>query len=288
MPTSLRHLTSTPLTESLRGSRGRWRAGPVSSDGVSPPASSLPVSRCPGDPPSATRGRSSIPRGRSRTASSSACIRPTQRASPRSPRRCTRSSPVQSGSSRESAAAAPSHPELPSATAAPTRSKVWFAGLSMVGRSCRRSVPGTWRGSSSWLGVIMLLRAAGAVGLAGSPPASSSWHCLPPVWYCVEMYAHPQDIVALGFALAAAGSALRGSWLAAGILVALAVLTQQYTLLVAIPLLSRLQLGAECRSRPLPQSLRRSSRSRSCSSRRAQPHIRSSPVPAPPPASEER
>jgi len=43
--------------------------------------------------------------------------------------------------------------------------------------------------------------------------------------------------VALGFALAAMACALRSRWVAAGVLIALAVLTQQYTLLVAIPLL---------------------------------------------------
>jgi hypothetical protein len=51
------------------------------------------------------------------------------------------------------------------------------------------------------------------------------------------MYAHPQDVVALGFALAAVACALRSRWVAAGILVALSILTQQYALLVAIPLL---------------------------------------------------
>jgi hypothetical protein len=51
------------------------------------------------------------------------------------------------------------------------------------------------------------------------------------------MYAHPQDVVALGFALGAVACALRHRWGWAGILIGLAVLTQQYTLLVAIPLL---------------------------------------------------
>jgi hypothetical protein len=50
------------------------------------------------------------------------------------------------------------------------------------------------------------------------------------------MYAHPQDVVAMGFALAAMACALRSHWIGAGILIAVAILTQQFTLLVAIPL----------------------------------------------------
>ncbi len=40
----------------------------------------------------------------------------------------------------------------------------------------------------------------------------------------------------MGFALAAMACALRSHWIGAGILIALAILTQQFTLLVAIPL----------------------------------------------------
>ena len=86
------------------------------------------------------------------------------------------------------------------------------------------------------VGMIMLLRAAGRGRSGWEPTALVIVACLPPVWFCVEMYAHPQDVVAMGFALAAMACALRSRWIAAGILIALAVLTQQYALLVAIPL----------------------------------------------------
>lgn len=87
------------------------------------------------------------------------------------------------------------------------------------------------------LGLVWLLRAAGRGRCGWEPTTLIIVACLPPVWMCVEMYTHPQDIVALGLALAAVACALRNHWIGAGILVALAVLSQQYALLVAVPLL---------------------------------------------------
>ena len=86
------------------------------------------------------------------------------------------------------------------------------------------------------VGLILLLRASGRGRTGWEPTALIIVACLPPVWMCIEMYAHPQDVLALGFALAAMACALRDRWIAAGILIALAILTQQFTLLVAIPL----------------------------------------------------
>ena len=101
-------------------------------------------------------------------------------------------------------------------------------------------VPTVRTGYIVWLfllvGLVMLLRAAGRGRTGWEPTALVLVACLPPVWFCVEMYAHPQDAVAMAFALAATACALRSQWVAAGILIALALLTQQYTLLVAIPL----------------------------------------------------
>jgi hypothetical protein len=54
---------------------------------------------------------------------------------------------------------------------------------------------------------------------------------------CLQSTYHPQDLLAMGFALAGLASARRGSWIGAGILVALAVLSQQFALLVAVALL---------------------------------------------------
>ena len=86
-------------------------------------------------------------------------------------------------------------------------------------------------------GVVAVLRVSGR-GLSGWEPTTVIVvACLPPVWMSVQEYFHPQDLAAMGFALAAVACALRRKWILTGILIALAVLTQQFALLVAIPLL---------------------------------------------------
>ena len=59
----------------------------------------------------------------------------------------------------------------------------------------------------------------------------------PPVWLGIENFFHPQDLIAMGLILGALAYARRDSWIGAGVLVALAVLSQQFALLVAMPLL---------------------------------------------------
>jgi hypothetical protein len=129
-----------------------------------------------------------------------------------------------------------------------------FPSGTALGHSCAKAVTAMvgWsqRGNAVWptirtgyvvwlflmVGVILLLRATGRGRSGWEPTTLLIVACLPPVWFCVEMYAHPQDVVAMGFALAAMACALRSHWIGAGILIAVAILTQQFTLLVAIPL----------------------------------------------------
>jgi len=96
-------------------------------------------------------------------------------------------------------------------------------------------------GYGAWLvlmaGVIAVLRACGRGRRRWEPATLLVVACLPPVWMCLENFFHPQDLVALGFALAAVAGARRGAWIWAGVLVALAALSQQFALLVAVPLL---------------------------------------------------
>jgi hypothetical protein len=54
---------------------------------------------------------------------------------------------------------------------------------------------------------------------------------------CVEDTFHPEDLLAMGFALAAIAFALRNKWGLVGIVIALAFLSQQFAILVAAPLL---------------------------------------------------
>jgi hypothetical protein len=152
--------------------------------------------------------------------------------------------------------AAPVYPLIAGAAGFVTRvgSSASFPTGSALGHNCDKAVVGMvqWSeragavfptlriGYVAWLflmvGVIMLLRSAGRGRTGWEPTGVVIVACLPPLWYCIEMYAHPQDVVAMAFGLAAMACALRSQWVAAGVLVMLAILTQQYALLVAIPL----------------------------------------------------
>jgi len=101
-------------------------------------------------------------------------------------------------------------------------------------------VPTTWVGCVTWLalmaGVIAWLRASGR-GRCGWEPVTLMFVAgLLPVWMCVQSYFHPQDLLGMGLALSAMACACRGRWLVAGVLCALAILSQQFALLVAAPL----------------------------------------------------
>ncbi len=96
-------------------------------------------------------------------------------------------------------------------------------------------------GFLSWFalmaGVIAVIRTTRRGRTGWEPTAVVLVACLPPVWTCVQSTFHPEDLLALGLALAAVACARRGSWAAAGVLIGLAFLSQQYTILVAVPLL---------------------------------------------------
>jgi len=96
-------------------------------------------------------------------------------------------------------------------------------------------------GYLSWFallaGLVAVLRATGRGRRRWEPAALATVACLPPVWLCIEGTFHPEDLMAMGLALAAVALALRSRWAWAGCVVALAVLSQQFALLVAAPLL---------------------------------------------------
>jgi hypothetical protein len=61
--------------------------------------------------------------------------------------------------------------------------------------------------------------------------------CLPSVYMPLVQFFHPEDLLATGLALVGVALVLRDRWLAAGLVLGLAVLSQQFTLLILIPLL---------------------------------------------------
>jgi hypothetical protein len=86
-------------------------------------------------------------------------------------------------------------------------------------------------------GTIALLRSTGRGRCGWEPLTLVVLACLPAVWTCVNSTFHPEDLIALGLSLGAVACARRGSWTAAGFLIGLAFLSQQFAVLVALPLL---------------------------------------------------
>ena len=116
-----------------------------------------------------------------------------------------------------------------------------FTGMNLWSFRANASVATEWIGCVGWIalmiGVVLWLRASGR-GRSGWEPATLVvLACLPPVWMCVQSYFHPQDLVAVGLCLSSMACARRSHWVGAGILIALAIVTQQFALLVALPLL---------------------------------------------------
>ena len=86
-------------------------------------------------------------------------------------------------------------------------------------------------------GVIALLRTSGRGRCGWEPTALVALACLPPLWMPIGIFDHPQDILAMGLGICAMACARRDSWLWAGILIGLAILSQQFAILIAVPLL---------------------------------------------------
>jgi hypothetical protein len=152
---------------------------------------------------------------------------------------------------------APLYPLLSGAVAAAVRAghTLPFPPRDAMGPNCDRAflVINTWSEQArvvtatvkiafvSWFalmaGVIALIRTTRRGRTGWEPAALVLVACLPPVWTCVQSTFHPEDLLAIGLALAAVACARRGSWAAAGVLMGLAFLSQQFTILVAVPLL---------------------------------------------------
>ncbi len=86
-------------------------------------------------------------------------------------------------------------------------------------------------------GVVAVLRASGRGRRGWEPVTLLLVAVAPGVLLCVCSVLHPEDLVAIGLVLGAVAAARTGRWGTAGVLVGLGVLSQQFALLVALPLL---------------------------------------------------
>jgi hypothetical protein len=95
-------------------------------------------------------------------------------------------------------------------------------------------------GYLSWLfvmaGVVAILRASGRGRCGWEPATLLLMACVPTVWMPLEQFFHPCDLVAMGLILCGVACVLRGWWGWAGVLLALAFTSQQFALLVLVPL----------------------------------------------------
>ena len=95
-------------------------------------------------------------------------------------------------------------------------------------------------GYLSWFvlmgGVVALLRTSGRGRCRWEPLVLVLMACVPPALSALLDYFHPQDLIAMGLVLGGVACARRGWWIWAGALVGLAFTSQQFALLVIVPL----------------------------------------------------
>ena len=115
-----------------------------------------------------------------------------------------------------------------------------YAAMYPWAHSSRALVPTIGFGYLAWFvvlaGVVALIRASGR-GRSGWEAAGVILVALTPlVWEPVLDEYHPQDLLAIGLILLGLALALRRSWIWAGVALGLAALTQQFAVLVLVPL----------------------------------------------------
>jgi hypothetical protein len=152
---------------------------------------------------------------------------------------------------------APLYPLLSGAVAAVTHigGSVPYPSQSALGSNCSTALVATYRwavqsgaaaptvriGFVGWFvlmaGVILALRAFGRGRCGWEPATLVLIACVPTVFAPVANFFHPQDLVATGLIFAGLAFARKERWVWAGVLFGLAITSQQFALLVFIPVL---------------------------------------------------
>ena len=130
---------------------------------------------------------------------------------------------------------------FPTQSALGSRCLTWLGPIRHWSTQTSALTPTLRFGYLGWLvlmvGVVALIRA--------SRRGNTGWElltllliaCTPPVFMCLQYLFHPQDLLAMGLLLCSIAFVLRERWTFAGILMALALTSQQFALLVLVAVL---------------------------------------------------
>lgn len=130
---------------------------------------------------------------------------------------------------------------FPSLAALGPRCLTWLGPIRHWSSHANALTPTLRFGYVGWLvlmvGVVAVLRASRRGKTGWEPLTLIFIACTPPVFMCLQYLFHPQDLLAMGLILSGVASAIRGRWVLAGVLMGLALTSQQFALLVLVALL---------------------------------------------------
>ena len=131
-------------------------------------------------------------------------------------------------------AAFPSHSELGS------HCLTWLEPIRHWSAQTNALTPTLRFGYLGWLvlmvGVVAVLRTARRGRTGWEPLTLILIACTPPVFMCLQSLFHPQDLLAMGLSLCGVALALRNRWVLTGVVMALALSSQQFSVLVLVVL----------------------------------------------------
>ena len=129
---------------------------------------------------------------------------------------------------------------FPTQAALGSRCLTWLGPIRHWSTQTSALTPTLRFGYLGWLalmvGVVAVLRASRRGNTGWEPLTLILIACTPPVFMCLQYLFHPQDLLAMGLLLGAVALVLRDRWMLAGILMALALTSQQFALLVLVAL----------------------------------------------------
>ena len=130
---------------------------------------------------------------------------------------------------------------FPTQSALGSRCFTWLGPIRHWSAQTSALTPTLRFGYVGWLvlmvGVVAVLRASRRGNTGWEPLTLILIACAPPVFMCLQYLFHPQDLLAMGLVLCGVASVLRDRWTLAGIMMALALTSQQFALLVLVALL---------------------------------------------------